>query len=144
MKNVDSALQKFKAGHACSQAVFATYAVQMGISEETALKISCSFGGGMGRMGETCGAVTGAFMVIGLKHGRVNPLDSESREKTDKLVRKFSAEFINRNHSFNCRELIGYDLTDPRQLEKANADGIFDRVCDKLVSDSAEILDNIL
>ncbi|MHC4258915.1 MAG: C-GCAxxG-C-C family protein, partial [Planctomycetota bacterium] len=74
MDNVDHAVALFKEGLNCSQAVFSVYSEQMGLDNKTAAKIASGFGGGM-RMGETCGVVTGAFMVIGLEYGSGDPKD---------------------------------------------------------------------
>jgi C_GCAxxG_C_C family probable redox protein len=71
MDKVDSAVSSFKEGFNCSQSVFSTYSRLFGLNHEVALKIAQGFGGGFARMGQTCGAVTGAFMVIGLKYGKV-------------------------------------------------------------------------
>jgi C_GCAxxG_C_C family probable redox protein len=91
--------------YTCSQAVFATYALEFGVDKETALKLACSFGGGMGCMGMTCGAVTGAYMVISLKHGRIAPEDNASREKSDELVKLFTQKFKERHDSkVNCND----------------------------------------
>ena len=68
----EQAVRKFGKGFNCSQAVLSVYAEEFGLCRETALKIACGFGGGMGRMALTCGVVTGAFMVIGLKYGNVD------------------------------------------------------------------------
>ena len=78
MSHAESALARFAQGYNCSQAVLSGYAGQFGLDEETAMKISSGFGGGMGRMADTCGAVTGAFMVLG-KYGQNSP-DPDAKE----------------------------------------------------------------
>ena len=112
MNRVEKAVLLFRAGHACSQAILTAYGPTLGLDETLALKIACPFGGGMARMGGTCGAVTGAFMVIGLKHGRVSATDEQAKEKTYEIVREFVERFTSRNGSMVCRELLGYDLRD--------------------------------
>ena len=83
MNRVERAVSSFKEGFRCSQALLSTYGVQFGLNREVALRISEAFGGGMGRMGETCGAVTGAFMVIGLRYGKTRIEDERAkREET--------------------------------------------------------------
>ncbi|UCD85357.1 MAG: C_GCAxxG_C_C family protein, partial [Deltaproteobacteria bacterium] len=81
MSKVKSAVSCFKEGFSCSQVLLSTYGTDFGLDRETALKVAGAFGGGMGRMGEVCGAVTGAFMVIGLKHGMVKGEDNKAKEK---------------------------------------------------------------
>ena len=96
----------------CSEAVLLTYSSQLGLQPESAFKIASGFGGGMGWMGETCGAVTAAYMVIGLKYGATNVKDSYSRELTNESVARFADLFKERNGSTLCKDLIGeIDMT---------------------------------
>lgn len=144
MNKIELALKYNEEGHTCSQAILAAYGPEFGLSEEIALKLACSFGGGMGCMGETCGAVTGAFMVIGLKYGRVEPEDSDSREMTDSFVYDFVRDFTQRNKTIRCNDLLGCDRSTPEGEKFARENGIFDRVCTKAVKDAAEILESII
>jgi C_GCAxxG_C_C family probable redox protein len=107
---VEQAIACFQEGFSCSQAVLSTFAPQLGMDRDLALKVSGAFGAGMGRMGETCGAVTGAFMVIGLLHGRTKVEDQETKEKAYALVAELAEQFRQRNGSLACRDLIGCDL----------------------------------
>jgi C_GCAxxG_C_C family probable redox protein len=109
-----------------------------------ALKIACGFGAGIGRMGRTCGAVTGVVMVIGLKHGQVNLDDEESREKTYTLVKEFINRFTAIHGSIECRELIGYDLSNSGELKSARESGVFQNKCPGFVYDSVRILEDVL
>ncbi len=93
MNRVERAVSRFKTGFSCSQALLSTYDTQFGLTRETALRVSGAFGGGMGRRGETCGAVTGAFMLIGLKHGMTSVDDAVAKEETYRLVNEFVARF---------------------------------------------------
>jgi len=144
MERIDKAVSSFKDGFSCSQAVFAAYAVELGLDRETALKVAQSFGGGMGLMGETCGAVTGAFLVIGLKYGRVRVDDDESKRKTYDLVREFTKRFKARNDTVLCRELLGCNIGTPRGKRYAEEKGLTVTICPKFVRDAAEILEDIL
>ena len=94
-RKADQAVSCFKSGFSCSQAIFSTYGEQFGLDKHVALKISGTFGGGMAGMAETCGAVTGAFMVIGLKYGKIKPEDEESKRRAYALVKEFVKNFIN-------------------------------------------------
>ena len=98
----------------------------------------------MGDRGEICGAVTGALMVIGLKYGKIEANDKEAREKTYELVREFVNEFRSCHGSLVCKELLGYDLSDPQEKEAARKKGLFDTLCSQLVRDATEILEKIL
>ena len=140
MKNIDLAVSRFKGGLSCSQAIFSTYGKELGIDNETAIKISAPFGGGMAMMGETCGAVTGAFMVIGLKYAK----DKDSKEKVYSVVKKFVDEFTTRNKSIICKELLGYDMSIPEGMNNIKEKNLIKTICPKLVKDAAEILEEIL
>ena len=144
MDNVERAVSCFNQGFMCSQAVLSAYAEQFGLDREAALKVSAAFGGGMGRMGETCGAVTGAFMVIGLKYGRTAIEDRESHEKTTRLVREFVDRFKSINGSIVCRELLGCDLSTPDGLKTFVGKNLRDTRCTKFVRDAAQIVEQLL
>lgn len=98
----------------------------------------------MARMGGTCGAVTGAFMVIGLKHGKTKADDDAAREKTYELAQQFAARFRARNKSIVCRELLGYDLATEEGRESVMEKNLFATICPRFVKDAGEILEEIL
>lgn len=125
----------------CAQAMLTTYCEDLGLKKETAFKLACGFGAGMGRLGHTCGAVSGAYMVIGLKHGLFELGDLTPREKTYALVQEFEKRFLAKNHSTICRELVQADfLRDDRSvfMEKVL------RICPGLLEDAAGILEDLL
>jgi C_GCAxxG_C_C family probable redox protein len=144
LSKAEEAKKQFEKGFLCAPAVLSTYSEQLGLEKTLALKIACGFGAGIGRMGRTCGAVTGAVMVIGLKHGQVNLADVESREKTYTLVKEFVDSFTALHGSIECRELIGYDLSDSGELKLARENGVFQNKCPSFVYDSARILEDVL
>lgn len=141
---VEEAVAYFEKGFVCSQAVFAPYAESFGLKPEIALPIADAFGAGMGGMAETCGAVTGAFMVIGLKYGRIHAEDSEAKEKTRRLIKEFVIRFNNRHGSITCKTLLDVDISTDEGMEAANEKGFFEILCPKFVRDAAEILENII
>jgi C_GCAxxG_C_C family probable redox protein len=110
MNRVDQAVSCFKRGVNCSQAVLSTYCEQFGLAKEAALRLAAGFGGGMGRMGDTCGAVTGAFMVLGLKYGPVEATDQQAKETVYERVRELARRFEARNGTTVCRDLIQCDI----------------------------------
>ena len=144
MNKVERAVSCFNDGFSCSQAVLSTYGEQFGLDRETALKVAGAFGGGMGHMGETCGAVTGALMVTGLKYGQTRVEDKEPKKKTYRLVKEFAEKFKVRNGSINCTELLGCDLSTPEGMQRAKERGLFTTVCPKFVQDAAEILEELI
>ena len=97
MNRVEQAVSCFKSGLNCSQSILSTYAEDFGLDRGVALKLAAGFGGGMGRMMGTCGAVTGAFMVLGLKHGPVSANDQQGKETAYERVREFAKRFQARN-----------------------------------------------
>ena len=144
MSKAKEADSQFEKGYSCAPSVLSTYSEQFGLEKELALKIACGFGGGIGHTGKTCGAVTGAVMVIGLKHGQADVNDEESRQETHKLVKEFIDEFTALHGSVECRELIGYDLSNPAELEAARASDTRERKCRGFVHDAARILEDVL
>jgi C_GCAxxG_C_C family probable redox protein len=140
---VARAVAWFKKGCNCAQAILSVYGERLGLSHETALKIACGFGGGV-CTAETCGAVTGAFMVIGLKYGQANAVDKESRARTYELVRQFVEKFESRNGSVICKELLGCDISTPEGIKTAQENDLFDTLCPNMVRDAAEILEEML
>jgi C_GCAxxG_C_C family probable redox protein len=144
MSKVEEAVACFEEGFSCSQAVLSAYAPQFGLERESALKVSGAFGAGMGRMGETCGAVTGAFMVIGLKHGKTRAEDDEAKERAYRLVQEFADRFKARHGSIVCRELLGCDLSISEQRALAQEKKLTATLCPGFVRDAAEIVEQIL
>lgn len=140
MNKTEQAVSCFKDGFSCSQAILSTYGPEWGIDKAVALKISTPFGGGMARMGETCGAVTGAFMAIGL----ATAAGKESKEKVYALIREFTSRFTSRNHSISCKGLLGCDLNTPEGLKTFKEKNLLATGCTKYVRDAAEILEDII
>ncbi len=139
----DTAVAAFSEGFSCSQAVFSAFAEELGLDRATALKISTAFGGGMASMGLTCGAVTGALMVIGAKHGRSrHPAMPPNKRPT--ISREFMLRFTERHGSIACRELLGVDISTPEGKEQASERGLFSTLCPRFVADAADILDQII
>ena len=132
MNKAESAVSCFKEGFSCAQAIVSTYGAQFGLDREMALKVAGAFGGGMGRMGETCGVVAGAVIVIGLKYGQTRIEDEETKEKAS------------RNESIICRELLGCDISTPEGMKFSEDNMISANLCPKLVQDGVEILEQIL
>jgi C_GCAxxG_C_C family probable redox protein len=143
MSNADKAAAVFKEGFSCSMAVLAVYCEKLGMDKETAYKVSSGFGGGM-HLDQTCGAVTGAFMVIGLKFGRTKAGDIEAKMKVNRLTNEFAKRFKERCGSIECTSLLGCSISTPEGFEEAKKKDLFRQVCPKYVISAAEILDEIL
>jgi len=143
MSRVDEAVECFCRGAACSQAVLGTYGPLFGLPREQAIKLASGFAGGM-RLAQTCGAVTGAFMALGLKHAGPNCDQRDSREKVYAAIREFTAKFQQRNNSVVCKELLGCDISTPEGIQHATREGLFRTICPRLVQDAAEILEEMI
>jgi C_GCAxxG_C_C family probable redox protein len=144
MTKSDEALTSFKNNFTCSSAVFSAFAKELGLDDIMAKKIACGFGAGISQTGNICGAVSGAVMVIGLKFGKEKSGDDTATEKTRSLVRQFMQQFIAKNGSVNCTELLGYDLSNPVEYDAAKNSGVFITTCFPLVKDATNILERIL
>ena len=129
----------------CAQSVISACGPELGLDPETGRRVAGGLGGGMGRLGEVCGAVSGAFLVIGLKHGKVHPEDDESatKERAYALVYEFAERFRARHGSVLCRELLGCHIGTPEGRTQARETGLFDEVCPKVVRDAVEILEQM-
>ena len=110
---IQKAVELFRSGYNCSQSVVAAFADLYGYTEEQALKMSASFGGGIGRMRETCGAACGMFLLAGLETGATDPKDREGKAVNYALVQKLAEEFKKKNGSINCGELLGLKKNTP-------------------------------
>jgi C_GCAxxG_C_C family probable redox protein len=138
------AAELFAEGYSCSQSLLVSRAGEFGLSTENALKVSAAFGGGLGRQGEVCGAVSGALMVIGLAHGQTAPQQKEAKEHTYQLTRRFIAEFTRRTGALHCSDLLGCQIGTPEGLQQAQEQSLFKTVCPRLVAEASQILDEIL
>ena len=138
MKESEHALQLFGTFN-CSQAVFSSFADELGIDQATALKLASGFGGGMA-CGETCGAVTASYLVIGMRHGHTTG-DADAKSATKQLIRQFNADFEKEHGSLICKKLLGYDLSIPEEQEQARENQVFDHICPKLIQTACTILE---
>lgn len=143
MSKVKQAVEQFEKGYNCSQAILSTYCEQLGLDNETALKITTGFGGGM-HVNGTCGAVMGAFMALGLKYGNIIAEDKITKENVYIKIIKFSNRFSDQHGSIQCHELLGCDITTKEGVEMARKKGVFSVICPKLVKSAAAILEEML
>lgn len=144
MNKVQSAVICFEEGFSCSQAVLSTFGPALGLDRDRALKVAAAFGGGMAGRGDTCGAVSGALMVIGLSYGRTRTDDEEAKERAYGLAENFMKEFECRHGSVFCRDLLGYDISTPDGLASVREENLGTTICPNFVRDAAEILEELL
>ena len=140
-ERIEKAIELFKEGYNCSQSVVAAFADMYGLTPEQALKVSASFGGGIGRMRQTCGAACGLFMLAGLETGCTEGKNREGKEANYKVVQELAEEFRKRNGSLICAELLGLSKTAPTPAtpEARTAEYYKKRPCVKMVEEAARI-----
>ncbi|MGD8563984.1 MAG: C-GCAxxG-C-C family protein [Desulfarculaceae bacterium] len=138
---VNQAVSAGEGGCSCSESILVTYGISLGLDNETAMKIASGFAGGMGQMGETCGAITAAFMVIGLVFGPASAQEVFKRQNSMLLVAEFGERFIQRRGSLLCRELCaGHTMGTPEGAKALRQSGLPARI----IKDSAMILEDII
>ena len=137
------AVSDFNQGYNCAQSVFSAFSDEFGINKELARSVASGFGAGFGRLQKTCGAVTGAIMVIGCKYFKRNDW-SGSKEIVYQKTRDFISRFKERNGTINCLELIGVDFNTKEGMQTAKKNNLFRDKCEKYVRDACEILEEIV
>lgn len=143
---VEEAVALFKEGFNCSQSVVAPFADIHGLDREMALKVASSFGGGIGRMRETCGAACGLFILAGLETGSTSANNSNGKAANYSLVQELATKFKAENGSLNCAELLGLNK------DKCNSSEVIDphkstcskRPCSMMVKSAANLWANYL
>lgn len=135
-------LQGFGMGYDCSQIVLRHFSTELGMDEKTALKISSAFGGGMWR-GETCGAVTGALMVIGLKYGHSTPGD-EAKGTMLAKKKEFEDAFSATQGSCICKDILGYNLAVKEEMDEIMKKNLLTEKCPHVVLSAILALEKIL
>lgn len=139
------AVQNFKSGYNCAQSVFLAFSSEFGFDDETALKLSSSFGGGMGRLREVCGAVSSMFAIAGLKCGYSTPNDDEIKAKHYELIQKLAEKFKEKYGTIICRELLELpDGADSPVPSKRTDEYYKTRPCEEFVAFAAEIIEQEL
>lgn len=147
MNRVDKAAELFLEGFNCSQSVFAAFCDRFGMDEETAKRVSAGLGGGVGRMREVCGAVSGAVMVLGSIASATEGDDKESKAKNYELVREFAERFKQRHGgTVICRDMLKLNVPMENSVmpESRTAEYYKNRPCLKAVEDAADILTQMI
>jgi C_GCAxxG_C_C family probable redox protein len=140
----DEAKACFSSGYNCAQAVLLPFAMAKGVAKDEALRIASLFGGGMAKTQETCGAVTGAFMAIGLDRGFVAEKDPEGRARSLAAGREFLAAFKGEFGALTCRELLGCDLNTEEGQKRHAEEEQREKICAPCVSRAAAIVEAML
>lgn len=145
MSKRDAARELFLKGYNCAQAVTGAYADEMGMDFDAAVQIASSFGGGMGRMREVCGAVSGMFLVAGVLYGYSDPKDPAAKKEHYERIQLLAARYKEHTGSIVCRELLGLEGKDnsPKPSERT-PEYYKKRPCPDLAGLAAEILENYI
>lgn len=138
------AVELFKMGYNCAQSVTAAFADEYGYTEEQALKMSASFGGGIGRMRETCGAACGMFILAGLETGSIDATDREGKARNYAFVQELAEAFRQANGSLICAELLGLRERKPQEPKPEERTAVYyaKRPCAQMVESAARIWAN--
>ena len=143
-RHSEIAKELFESGYNCAQAVLCAFEDVTGLERGTAVRLASSFGGGLGRMREVCGAVSGAAMVLGLVRGSSDPTDHALKTAHYHLIQEFARRFREQNGSIICRELLnGADAPGP-DPEQRSQSYYQKRPCPLIVAQAAQILDDLL
>lgn len=138
-KHQDKAIDLFYEGYNCSQATFMAFADLLDCDPDEMARISSSFGGGMGKMGEVCGALTGAFMAVGARLGYDDPKNKELKEKHYELIQEIAEKFKAKKGSILCRDLLKINEATPGKTLRNPG-----KACEHYVSYATKLVDEVL
>ena len=140
----EKAINYFKSGYNCAQSVLAAFKDYLGFDENLALEISVGFGGGMGRLQEKCGAVTGAFMVMGLYSSKLHQDNINRKNHSYAMIQQFDQKFKSIHHTTQCSELLKCDLRSEEGHAFAIENKLFEKVCEKCITDAIGIVEELV
>jgi len=143
-KPADIGVESFRNGLNCAQSVLTTYASKLDIDNKLAKDIASGFGGGMGKLQLTCGAVTGSFMVLSQYNSKNFMDDKKRKENTNLMIQKFNDNFISLHETTDCSSLLKCDLKTEEGQNYARENNLYERVCEKCVSDSIDIIEELI
>lgn len=142
MKYSDKAVENFKSGYNCAQSVFLAFAEDFGIEKDLALKLASSFGAGMGRLREVCGAVSAMFAIAGLKYGYTEPDNDDVKAKHYERIQNLANQFITKHETLICRELLGLPSGADSPIPSVRTEQYYaERPCENFIRTAAEIIE---
>jgi C_GCAxxG_C_C family probable redox protein len=142
MNNAQKAADLFLSGMLCSQAILTVFGERYGLGSEQAMTLGRPLGGGMARTGRTCGAVTGALLILGL--AKDGGAEAEAKKEVYSSVQEFFRRFETLHGTADCKGLLGVDLNTEEGLKKAQTEQLFTKACPGFVRDAATILEKLL
>lgn len=140
-----SARKMFQSGYNCAQSTFCAFCDDLNMDMETSLKLTSSFGGGMGRLREVCGAVSAMSMIAGLKHGYTSNNDDILKEQHYRLIQELAHEFKQKHGSIICRELLGLSEGEDSPIPAKRTESYYKtRPCEEFIADAVKIIEKRL
>ena len=143
MTREEEIAELFRQGFDCGQVVLASAAERLGLDLDETYKLASGFGGGM-FLGQTCGAIIGAIIAIGVKYGHYEPDSQDRKNQTMSNVLEFQQRFLEKYPSAVCRELLEYDVSKPDEMSIILEKGLLFSFCPKVVADAIDILEELL
>jgi len=137
-------IETFRSGLNCAQSVLTAFSRDLDLDNDLALSVAAGFGAGMGRLQETCGAVTGAFMVFGIYNGKKYNDTLSRKERTYSMIQDFNRKFTEIHGTTSCRKILGCDLKTDEGRKYARDNKLFELICEKCVSDSVKITEQLI
>lgn len=145
MKKSEIAVNNFKIGYNCAQSVLLTFSEEIGLTQEEALKLASSFGGGMGRLREVCGAVSAMFMIAGFLKGYTSPNNDNAKAKHYALIQDLAKKFKEKHDTIICRELLGLEDNSSSPIPSKRTEKYYqDRPCEEFIKTATEIAEAIV
>jgi C_GCAxxG_C_C family probable redox protein len=139
-----NALESFQSGWNCAQSVVMAFSEKLKFDKKLAQDIACGFGAGMGRLQETCGAVTGAFMALSVYNSHKYSDLKDQKEKSYLMIRQFDSKFIETFGSVRCKTLLNCDLLTEEGRNYFSENKLSKTVCEKCIFRAVEIVDELI
>jgi C_GCAxxG_C_C family probable redox protein len=143
-KKQDQAVETFNSGCNCAQAVLTSFTEVLKMDKDQLMAVSAGFGGGMGKLQETCGAATGAYMVFSIYRSHTTADNQHAKDESALMIRRFSKRFSEIEGATNCKKLIGVDLNTEEGQQEAIEKNLYDKVCGKCVSTAVGIVEEMI
>ena len=140
----EKAISLFANGLNCAQAVVSAYSEKLNFDNSMAINMSCGFGGGMGRLQKTCGAVTGAFMVMSIYNGKKYAENGVKKIVTYSMIQDFNSKFIAVHGASDCRTLLNCDLNTEEGLEYVQVNHLHEAVCEKCIRTAVQLINELI
>ena len=145
MTRREAAMENFKKGYNCSQAIVLAFADMLPVDRTLLLRLASSFGGGMGRLRAVCGSVSGMFMIAGLLYGYDGPETGQIKAEHYAGIQELAKRFEEKHGTIICREMLGLSVRhDVPTPEARTAEYYKKRPCAEIIGDAAEILDQYI